>query len=499
MSARRATRLAPRRHRSWTERGIIAVGITVVLLCLSGAGVMAYVGFRLGQITKYDVALAETPPGAPANFLLVGSDSRDNITDDDPDAGAFLGDGAVPGTGQRSDTIMVLRVDPAAEAAELLSLPRDLWVPIAGTGSRARINSAYGLGRQVLIDTIEEHLDIQINHYVEVDFVAFREIVDEVGGVPLYFDQPVRDAQTGLLVEQPGCHRLDGRSALNFARSRALQYQDADGRWRTDPTGDLGRMTRQQIFIRRAITAGVRGGLTNPVRLNNLISAVVPKVGIDRGLDARKLLDLGRRFGSFDADDLVTHTLPTDRHITGGGADVQVLREREAEPIVNLFRGLPPDAVSPSNIEVVVLNGTGIEGQAADVAGALAEIGFRVVDVDTHDELVGRTTVIYGDGGLAAARRVARHVTGGAALVYDAAASDGVVYLVTGTDLTTLHDQPAPEGSPDDLRSTTTTAAPEPEARPDHTAPEPDDVDDPTTTTTVLGYATGEPPPGIDC
>jgi LCP family protein required for cell wall assembly len=482
-----------RPHRSWTELSIIALGVAVVLACLGGAAVAAYVGYRLGQLTKYDVALAQAPPGAPANFLLVGSDSRDNIPEDDPDAAGFLGDGAVPGTGQRSDSIMVLRVDPGAEAAELLSLPRDLWVPIAGDGRRARINSAYGLGRQVLIDTIEENLGITINHYVEVDFVAFREIVDEVGGIPLYFERAVHDPRTGLLIEEPGCHRLDGSAALNFARSRALRYRDDDGRWRTDPSGDLGRMTRQQIFIRRAVAAGVRGGLTNPVRLNALISAVIPKVGIDPGLDARTLLDLGRRFAGFDPDDLITHTLPTDQHTTRGGADVQLLREREAEPILNIFRGLPPDAVSPRTIEVTVLNGTGIQGQAAAVAEALERIGFQVPDIGTHDELVGRTTVVYGDGGLNAARRVARHVTGGAALVHDPSAGGHHVFLVTGADFTTLHEQPAPEGSPDDLRSTTTTVAgTAPGPAPEPTAPT-------TTTTTVLGYAAGEPPPGVDC
>jgi polyisoprenyl-teichoic acid--peptidoglycan teichoic acid transferase len=499
MPTKRSTPRAGRGRRSWAQRGILVAGCLVTVVCVAGASAIGYAAYRFAQITKYDVEVAAVPPGEPANFLLVGSDSRDNIAEDDPDAGAFLGDGQAPGTGQRSDTIMLLRVDPKAETAQLLSLPRDLWVPVADESGRARINAAYGKGRQVLIDTIEATLDLQINHYVEVDFVAFRQIVDEVGGVPLYFDQPVRDRESGLLVDTPGCHVLDGRSALNFSRSRTLQYQDADGSWVGDPTADLGRITRQQIFIRRAVSAAVDRGLTNPSRLNSLLDVVIPQVGIDRNLEPRKLLDLGRRFAGFDADDLVTHTLPTDRHITGGGADVQIIREREAEPILNVFRGLSPDAISPQYIDVTVLNGTSIEGQAGDVAGALTQIGFTVVDTGDHDEMVGRTTVVYGDDGVAAARRLALHITGGAALVHDPAATGEGVYLVTGSDLTTLHEQPAPEGSADDLRSTTTTASPEVTEAPEPDPEEAEADEMPTTTTTVVGYATGEPPPGVTC
>src|SRR3546814_6885832 len=121
----------------------------------------------------------------------------------------------------------------------------------------------------------------------------------------------------------------------------------------------------------------------------------------------------------------------------------------------DLFRGLPPGTITPQSVRVDVLNGTGIEGQAANVAGALEAIGFVIDDVDSHPDSIGRTTVFYGDGehAEAMARRVARHVTGGAALVHDPEIDAGEVVLVTGADLTTIHDQPAPEGSADDLRT----------------------------------------------
>ncbi len=405
---------------------------------------MGYFGFRLSQLTRFDdVSVEEAEAGEPANYLIVGSDSREKISEDDPDAGNMLEDEA---GGQRSDTIMLLRIDPEEEDAYLLSFPRDLYLPLAGDRGSDKINAAYAQGRQVLIDTIQQNFDLQINHYVEIDFVAFRDIVDEIGGVPLYFERPVRDKHTGLAVPEPGCHLLDGRSALHFARSRYLQYQDEDGDWRSDPTADLGRITRQQVFIRRALTAAVNAGFSNPVKLNGVLSALVPKVGVDENLDAGDIVSLARRFEDFDAENLETFSLPTSSDRSPAGASVEMLQEDEAEPMLNIFRGLPPGTISPSSVTVQVVNGTGVAGQAAEVSTALTDIGFEVVEPASLEERYTRTTVRFGEGADTGARLVARHVTGGAALVPDPELDEGEVVLVTGADLTTLHTQPSPEG-----------------------------------------------------
>lgn len=488
-------RTAPPAARTWPQRLLLVLGVVVVLGCASAAAAAAYFGLRYAQIDRVeDIALHAIEEGEPANFLVVGTDSRAGLDPDDPDAGYFLG-GGEQGC-NCTDTIMVVRVDPGETAASVLSLPRDLWVEIAGTGERARINSAHAHGEQVLIDTIQQNFGIPINHYVEVDFVGFQRLVDAVGGIPLWFDTPVRDRKTGLSVTEPGCRVLDGEDARKFARSRALEYRDDRGRWRTDPTGDFGRITRQQIFIRRAIHKAVGQGLGNPVTLNRLVSAGVENVRLDENLDAGDLLSLGNRFRSFSPEALVSYVVPSESYRTAGGAAVQLPKLREAEPILNIFRGLPPGTISPKAIDVTVLNGSGVMGQAADAAGALAAVGFAIVDVGDYPDPVGRTTVLFGDDGYDAARTVARHITGGAPLVHDPDIDDGEVVVVTGADFTTVHDQLAPEGSPDDLQSTTTTTVPE--------APDPGDEGTattvaPTTTTTVLGYATGEPPPGEEC
>ena len=481
------------RGRTWPQRLVLVAGVCIVVACAAGAAAAGYFGLRLSQIDRVtDIDIAAAGAGEPANYLLVGTDSREGLDPEDPDTAGFTGDGE---TGcDCTDTIMVLRVDPKEQEAQILSFPRDLWIPIADTGETARINSAHAHGEQVLIDTIQNNFGLTINHYVEIDFVGFERLVDAVGGIPMWFDAPVRDKHTGLSVPEAECQVLDGEQARKFVRSRYLEYKDEDGDWVSDSTADLGRITRQQIFIRSAISKAVSKGLTNPLTLNELVSAGVDNVRLDEHLDAGDLVDLGRQFANFDSKELVGYSIPSERYRTSAGADVQLPLMRQAEPILNIFRGLPPGTISPQAIELTVLNGSGVQGQAADAAGAFETLGFLIGEVSTYPESpVGRTTVFFGDGVGAedAARRVARHITGGAALKRDSDVDDGAVVLVTGQDFTTVHDQPTPEGSPEDELITTSTSLGETSS----TAPA-------TTTTTApatIGYGTGEPPPGVTC
>lgn len=490
------------RRRTWPQRLVVVLGCAIVTLCVGSAAVAGYFGARFGQIDRVDdITLQEQAAGEPANFLLVGTDSREGLDPTDPDAGGFLGDTECNCT----DTIMVLRVDPEKHEAYILSFPRDLYLPISGTDRTARINTAHAQGEQVLIDTIQDNFEIPINHYVEIDFVGFEKLVDAVGGVPLWFDAPVRDRNTGLDIPEAECQVLNGEQARKFVRSRYLEYQNEDGDWVPDGTADLGRITRQQVFVRRAVAKAVGEGLSNPVTLDDLVSAGVANVTLDDVLSAGDLLSIGRAFAEFDSDELVGYSIPSEPLTTSAGAEVELPLMRQAQTALNVFRGLPPGTISPESLDVSVLNGTGAAGQAADAAGALGAIGFNVVEVGSHTaEDVKRTTVLYGYGGEAAARRVARHITGGAALVYDEELNGDAmqVVLLTGSDFSTVHAQPTPEGSPEDLlitisteTTTTTPAAGQGTTSTSTTTTLPE----PTTTTTVIGYSTGEPPDGVDC
>ncbi len=487
------------RRRTWPQRFVIATGCLVISVCIATASVAGYIGIKYGQIDRVkNLDLELQAAGEPANYLLVGTDSREGIDPSDPDAGGFLGDTECNCT----DTIMVLRVDPKEEEAYLLSFPRDLFIPISGTGGTQRINTAHAHGVQTLIDTIQDNFNIPIHHYVEIDFVGFEKLVDAVGGVPMWFDAPLRDRHTGLDIPQAECQVLNGEQARKFVRSRYLEYRDEDGDWRSaDGTADLGRITRQQVFMRRAVDKAVGEGLGNPVVLSDLVSAGVANVSLDEFLDAGDLLSLGRTFADYDSDDLIGYSIPTDSMRTSAGALVELPDMRAAQTVLNVFRGLPPGTLSPESLDVSVYNGTETDGRALDAAGALGSIGFHIVDVESYETSdITRTTILYGPYGLTSAKRLAAHITGGAALVETPDREWTEVALVIGTDFTTVHDQPAPKGSPDDRRSTTstaldqttTTAGTAGSGGPTTTLPE-------TTTTSVIGYSTGEPPKGVDC
>ncbi len=434
----------------------------LTLLLLVAATGVGYLTWRYGQITRYHVGIDIAPAsGQPRNYLLVGSDSRAGLDENDPANAVFFDDeGTVTANGpQRTDTIMILRVDPSNGKASLLSFPRDLFVPIADTGNRNRINVAFTRGREVLINTIREDFGIPIHHYVEVNFVGFLGLVDAIGGVPFYFDTPVRDKHSGLSIPEAGCIKLDARQSLSFARSRYLEYKDADtGRWRTDPSGDLGRISRQQEFIRRVIALAVSKGLSNPATLNSLVNVAVDNVGLDPTLSVTDILRLGKRFASFDADSLATYSLPATPFRTSAGASVLQLDERGAQPILNVFRGLDPSAVTEDVVGVTVLNGTGEPGFASDVSAALDAVGFVTSEPGNTDAPVARSTIYYAPGNENAAKLLARHLSGPVRFSVDDGLGEGEVTLVAGADFTTVHEQLSPT-VPEIPTTTTTTGA----------------------------------------
>jgi LCP family protein required for cell wall assembly len=455
--------------------------------CLLAASAVGYVYWKTGRFLRADVPLDEVAEGEPINYLIIGSDSRDSVDPNDPNAGAFLG--ADEPSGKRSDTILIVRIDPTTLTAKMLSFPRDLFIPIAGENGRDRINSAYGRGRAVLVDTIRQDFGIEINNYIEVDFSGFKGLVGAIGGVPMYFDTPMRDENTGLDIPEPGCVSLDGDQALAFARARHLEFKDAKGRWETDPTGDLGRITRQQIFVRKAMTKVLSLNPTEVLTFNHLLDVAVDSVTIDQTLGRSQLLNLVRQFKELKPEDIESFSLPVSGFMTSAGASVLQLDERGAKPILNVFRGLDPSAVSEPEISVAVRNGTGTAGLAKDVKTALEAVGF--VTGDTGNAATTPTTEVhYAPGSEFAADLLARHLTGPAALVADPRLAANDLVLVVGTDFTTVMQTPrAP--------TTTTTTAP-----PSTTTPVPGQPDTTTTagpTTTVVGITPGEAPPGVAC
>lgn len=480
-----------RAARSWPQRIFLTFGALLTLSCVAAASAVGYVYWKTGQFQRFfDLPLDErASPEDPTNYLIIGSDSRENIDPNDPNAGLIL-DKSIGG--KRSDTIMVVRIDPVAGTVQMLSFPRDLFINIAGQDSRDRINSAYGYGRDVLVETIRQDFGIQIHNYIEVDLEGFQKLVNEVGGVSMWVDWPMRDTHSGLQIDQTGCVTLDGTQALAFARSRYFEYKE-NGKWRGDGSSDLGRITRQQFFIRKALKKAAGMNLaTDPLAFNSLLDVATNSVGIDESIDRGDLLALVRRFEELKPEEIESYSLTAKGHTTSGGASVLLLDDDDPQNrrTLNVFRGLPPDAVGEGDVTVEVRNGTGVDGQAKDVSAALGAVGFDTGD--TGDAKTSATTTIrYAPGSEAAADLLGRHLTGPALLDEDDSLGTDHVVLVTGADFTTVMQQPRPATT-----TTTTTTSTVPTTTPadgsSTSAPA-------TTTTTTVGVTPGEAPPGQEC
>ena len=440
-----------RGRRSWPQRVLLAIGIMTSFVLFGSAAVVALGWNKVNSFERVSVFLDRPDKSQPLNFLFVGSDSRAGITGDGIDDGAFV-DGSV--SGRRSDTMMIVRIDQKAQQIVVLSIPRDLYVPIAGTGENDRINSAYGLGEQTLVDTITDYLNIQINHYVEVDFGGFKGLVDVLGGIPIYFDTPMRDEWTGLDVTSAGCHVLSGSQALAFARSRHLEVETVSG-WHEDPTADLGRISRQQLFLRRSMDRASSLGLGDIGKVNRLLGVATANVTFDRGLSVPEAVGLVRKFATFSGDSMQTFSLPTTPFETSGGAAVLQLNVEQAQPTLDIFRGRGPAAalpggsaapdtpILPAQIAVTVLNGTGLRGQAGEVSEVLRQWGFNVALVGNSLEATQvRTALRYPPGAKKSAESVARAFAKPPQLLEDVSAGSGVI-VVTGGDFAGLVDPPA--------------------------------------------------------
>jgi len=472
-----------RARRTVLQRLVIAVNAVAVVGFLFAAGALAYGYEKYGQIPR--LAIGETltttdededAVAVAENYLVVGVDSAAGLDPDDPVAAS-----RTDVAGFRSDTMMVLRVDPASTRAALLSLPRDLYVPIPGHGN-GRINEAIELGGpQLLIETIQAYLGIPINHYGQVDFHGFGRLVEALDGVEMYFEHPARDGRSGLDVPEAGCVRLDAANALGFVRSRAYQ-EYVDGRWRTDPTGDLGRIRRQQQFIIAALERSVERGLRNPVTLDELIDSALEAVTIDDTLDGGDLFRLGRQFRRFDPSSLDVYQLPVADDSVGGAAVLRLVT-READPILDVFRPGAAGAVTERTVRVQVLNGTGQPGQASEVAAALQAVGFPTAGTGDAPRLgVERTEIHHPPGAEAGADLVRRWLVADALLVEDDERDD--VTVITGADWQGVRTAAEPAPS----TSTTSTTLP----RVTTTVPG-------ETTTTLPGTVSGEIPPDVVC
>jgi LCP family protein required for cell wall assembly len=254
---------SPRKRRSFGWKKAILALLLVWLLFLVAIPLWAW--SKVDKVNAFPAG--NRPDDQPGTtYLMVGSDSRDDLT-----AAERKELGTGDASGQRTDTIMLLHTGAGPNL--LMSIPRDSLVEVPGYGT-TKINAAYAYdGAKLLTRTIENETGIKVDHFVEVGFGGFVDLVDAVGGIevcpPFAMDDPL--AKINL---EKGCQDVDGPTALGYARSRKTDQQ----------FGDLGRAQRQREVVsaigREAVSPW---SVLNPLRYYNLNMAGARAVRVSEG------------------------------------------------------------------------------------------------------------------------------------------------------------------------------------------------------------------------
>lgn len=414
--------------------------MVIVLLAVGGVTWVAVSGI-LGNITHQSCPSCDAAIGGNGlNVLIIGSDSRAGLTKAQENS-LHVGHDA----GQRSDTMILLHIPAGGGKADMVSLPRDSYVtipahcpngdpPAKGScpkgaaivpAQQNKLNAAYSFGgANLTVSTVKANTHVPINHYIEINFEGFVNMVNKLGGVPIcnpkaINDPVVRDSSgqysgSGLVLKA-GTTTLQGPQALEYVRAREF-----------DPTqGDLGRIQRQQKFmsamLNKAESAGV---LLNLFKLDGFLKSVASSLTVDKGLGTKQMLELAKRLHSMSPKNvnLLTVPLSNTAFATPVGSAVQwdpVLSKRlfhdfrDDKPITNVTR---PQrlTVAPGNIAVEVLNATSKNGLAATASQALSGLGFLISGTGgaPKGSSPTATVVLYGPTRAESAKTVAAAVPG---------------------------------------------------------------------------------------
>ncbi len=457
--ASRGMHMQVRGGRSWPRRLLIGADIFLVtLLVVAGLG-YGYVRYRLGSIkTGSSLGLSASDGGSrnrsgglsPENILLIGNETRAGQTM------VSFGNPAIL-SGSLSDIIMILHLNPMTDSASIISIPRDVFAPMpAGSqvGPYEKIDAALNDGANGpnnLIAAITQDFGIPINHYVEVNFDGFLQTVNALGGIKLNFPELLYDRYSGLNITHTGCQLLSGTQALAIVRSRHLQY-DPPGvspsdksAWPYDPESDLARIVRDHTFVRALAATAKSDGLTDPLKANAFLGAVLKQLIIDPGLK-NQLVKLVAHYRSVNPGSIKTTTIPVTQVLGSSGngyiykgidmGDVEFPQQpADTGTIQRWDPGALPTPVMPAAVQVYNIAGT--NQLAAQVGTALHADGFNVT-LETNGTVPGyqsETLVRYHPGQLAQGISVFEHLSGAVILQSLASVPSGTVEVEAGSVL----------------------------------------------------------------
>ncbi|MHB1496353.1 MAG: LCP family protein, partial [Acidimicrobiales bacterium] len=375
-----------------------------------------------------------------------------------------------------ADIIMVLHLDPAKDTASLLSIPRDLFVPMpagSAVGSFQKIDAALNNGANGpnnLIKAIQEDWGIPINHFVELNFNGLINAINAIGGINVYFPYPVFDAFSLLNIPTPGCHHLDGFYALTLVRARHLQYEppgvhEPVADWPYDPNSDLARIERTHTFLKIVVDKIKKEGLASPTRALSFINAIVSDITVDPALKS-ELVKLVVHYRHLNVNLIHPQTLPTspvNSYSFNGYSVGDVLFPVEPNDL-NTIKAWDPTAlpapVKPSAVNVVSIAGS--SSQALTASQELTSDGLKVASetVGAVPSATTETYVVYRSGEVAQALYVMKYLSGPVMMEVSSSVPAGTIQLQLGSlvDVSSKLARTSPATSPATAATSSTTA-----------------------------------------
>jgi LCP family protein required for cell wall assembly len=422
----RARRLA---RRWWRPVSLAVAGLLALTLSAASVQAIRLIHGIEEHPTVSGLPLAQ-PRGSdyfakrPRNVLVLGSDTRRGLTEEQQEQTG----GPEDVEGERSDTIILLHIDPRREQAVIVHFPRDLRVEIPGYGFD-KINAAYQLGGPSLaVRTVKAFSGLPIHNYMEVSLAGFQRIVDLMKGVRICVDRPMFDQKAGLNLPEAGCYWLDGQGALAFVRARNVEG---------DTIPDFSRIRRQQQFMRAFFNKLIAPGSFLDA---GLIREAAKQVTTDDRIEAVDLIKLGQELRKLAEEDPSGAESLDFRVVPGraGPSFVYPIME-EANRLFDALRtgrplprvGLAPEGLeeSPAVIRVRVLQ-AGAFSDAASVANQLRNSGFIVLQTEPAPPSYRDSQILF------SAEKPSRgRVVQGYPYVEDLELEEGLPFVLDGADV----------------------------------------------------------------
>lgn len=418
----------PRRGSGMRRKGLFYGLMLLLVVSVLGASVFSYFQLKFRGSVIDIPGLSLQAPKEPMNVLILGSDARDVLPEEEQ--GRFDPTGKDRQTGRRADTIMLVHLDEQRDQAVLIHFPRDLRVTHSDE-SVGKINGVYQKGPDAMVQTVEQFSGLPIHHYIEVNFVGFRNVVNALGGVEVHFDEPISEPDSGLNVPS-GCVELKGDQALAFVRVRKID-------------DDFGRIARQQLFVSLMMDKVTSAGtLLNPFKLFKLIDLGAENVTFDERISIWDIRKLAWRLRSFDPKKVDMRVVPSAAARIRGVSYV-IANERQTEALFTAVRERQPlpdygrtgvSSIDPTEVRLTVFNGTTVRGLGAKAVEELKGKGYQVAEpaLNADSSSYDKTVVFYKEGNDEKARLVAGPYAADVKVAPDRLVFENEVAIVLGND-----------------------------------------------------------------